>query len=44
MPVRTWTDLIPAAAPASGGGTTDPVLLDIQVKVTALYNLIVPQS
>jgi hypothetical protein len=38
------TDLIPAAEPASGPGGTDPVLLDIQVKVTALYNLIVPRS
>jgi hypothetical protein len=38
------TDLIPASAPASSGSATDPVLLDIQVKVTALYNLIVPQS
>ncbi len=38
------TDLIPAALPASGGSGTDPVLLDIQVKVTALYNLIVPRS
>jgi hypothetical protein len=38
------TDLIPAAAPACGAGGTDPVLLDIQVKVTALYNLIVPRS
>jgi hypothetical protein len=37
------TDLIPAAAPASGTGT-DPVLLDVQTKVTALYKLIVPQS
>ena len=36
------TDLIPASTPASG--STDPVLLDVQVKVTALYNLIVPQS
>jgi hypothetical protein len=38
------TDLIPAATPASSGGGVDPVLLDIQVKVTALYNLIVPRS
>ena len=38
------TDLIPTATPASGGGGTDPVLLDIQVKVTALYNLIVPRG
>ena len=38
------TDLIPAATPASGAGGTDPVLLDVQVKVTALYNLIVPRS
>jgi hypothetical protein len=38
------TDLIPAATPASGVSGTDPVLLDIQVKVTALYNLIVPRS
>ena len=38
------TDLIPAATPASGGGGSDPVLLDVQVKVTALYNLIVPRS
>jgi hypothetical protein len=38
------TDLIPVAAPASGGGGSDAVLLDIQVKVTALYNLIVPRS
>ena len=38
------TDLIPAAAPACGEGAADPVLLDIQVKVTALYNLIVPRS
>jgi hypothetical protein len=38
------TDLIPEATAASGGGGTDPVLLDIQVKVTALYNLIVPRS
>jgi hypothetical protein len=38
------TDLIPAATPASGAGGADPVLLDIQVKVTALYNLIVPRS
>jgi hypothetical protein len=38
------TDLIPAAAPACGAGGTDPVLLDIQVKVTALYSLIVPRS
>ena len=38
------TDLIPASTPASGGGGPDPVLLDIQVKVTALYNLIVPRS
>ena len=38
------TDLIPVAAPASGGGGSDPVLLDIQGKVTALYNLIVPRS
>jgi hypothetical protein len=36
------TDLI--AAPACGGGSADPVLLDIQVKVTALYNLIIPRS
>jgi len=38
------TDLIQAAPPASGSGGTDPVLLDIQVKITALYNLIVPRS
>ena len=38
------TDLIPAAAPASGGGGDSPLLLDIQTKVTALYNLIVPRS
>jgi hypothetical protein len=38
------TDLIPAAPPESGGSGADPVLLDIQVKVTALYNLIVPRS
>jgi hypothetical protein len=38
------TDLIPVATPASGGSGTDPVLLDIQAKVTALYNLIVPRS
>jgi hypothetical protein len=38
------TDLIPAAAPACGAGGADPVLLDIQVKVTALYNLIVPRA
>jgi hypothetical protein len=38
------TDLIPAAVPASGGSVTDPVVLDIQTKVTALYNLIVPRS
>jgi hypothetical protein len=38
------TDLIPASTPASGGGGADPVLLDIQVKVTALYNLIVARS
>ena len=38
------TDLMPAAAPACGAGGADPVLLDIQVKVTALYNLIVPRS
>jgi len=38
------TDLIPVPAPACGGGAADPVLLDIQVKVTALYNLIVPRS
>ena len=38
------TDLIPAAAPACGAGGADPVLLDIQVKLTALYNLIVPRS
>jgi hypothetical protein len=37
------TDLIPATAPASGT-VTDPVLLDVQTKVTALYKLIVPQS
>ena len=37
------TDLIPAAPAASGGGP-GPVLLDIQSKVTALYNLIVPRS
>ncbi len=36
------TDLIPAAAHTSGG--TDPVLLDVQAKVTALYKLIVPQG
>jgi len=35
------TDLIAAATPAS---EPDPVLLDIQGKVTALYNLIVPRS
>ena len=38
------TDLIPVPAPACGGGSADPVLLDIQVKVTALYNLIMPRS
>jgi hypothetical protein len=38
------TDLIPATAPALGGGATDPVLLDIQSKITALYNLIVPRT
>ncbi len=38
------TDLIPAGMPASGGGGSDPVLLDIQAKITALYNLIVPRS
>jgi hypothetical protein len=37
-------DLIPSAVTTSGGGVTDPVLLDIQVKVTALYNLIVPRN
>jgi len=35
------TDLIPAAPSACGA---DPLLLDMQVKVTALYNLIVPRS
>ncbi len=38
------TDLIPTAAPAVGAIGTDPVVLDIQTKVTALYKLIVPQS
>jgi hypothetical protein len=38
------TDLIPVAAPASGGSGPGPVLLDIQSKVTALYDLIVPRS
>jgi len=38
------TDLIPAAAPVAGASATDPVLLDVQTKVTALYNLIVPRS
>jgi hypothetical protein len=38
------TDLSPASASASGGSATDPVLLDIQGKVTALYNLIVPRT
>lgn len=38
------TDLIPRTAPASGGGGSDPLLLDIQGKVTALYNLIVSRS
>jgi hypothetical protein len=38
------TDLTPAVAPAYAGGGADPVLLDIQIKVTALYNLIVPRS
>lgn len=38
------TDLTPAAAPACGGGDAGPLLLDIQSKVTALYNLIVPRS
>jgi len=38
------TDLIPAAAPAAGGGASDAVLLDIQVKVTALYDLIVARN
>ena len=38
------TDMIPAAGPASGGGGPDPRLLDIQAKVTALYDLIVPRS
>ena len=35
------TDLIPAPVFA---GATDPVLLDVQAKVTALYNLIVARS
>jgi hypothetical protein len=38
------TDLIPATVPTSGGGGSDPVLIDVQTKVTALYNLIVPRS
>jgi len=38
------TDMIPASAPASGGTAPEPLLLDIQAKVTALYNLIVPRS
>jgi len=38
------TDLIPAVALVAGAGVSDPVLLDIQAKVTALYNLIVPRS
>lgn len=38
------TDMIPAAASASGGSGPDPLLLDIQAKVTALYDLIVPRS
>ena len=38
------TDLIPAAAPACDAGGADPVLLDIQGKVSALYNLIVPRN
>jgi hypothetical protein len=37
------TDMTPAA-PLSGGGGNNPVLLDIQNKVTALYDLIVPRS
>ncbi|MEO8050734.1 MAG: hypothetical protein ABI833_09995 [Acidobacteriota bacterium] len=36
------TDLIPASA--SNGSASDPVLLDVQAKVTALYNLIVLRS
>jgi hypothetical protein len=38
------TDLIPAATPASNGVGCDPVLLDVQAKITALYDLIVPRS
>ena len=38
------TDLIQAATPASVRGSSDPVLLDVQAKITALYNLIVPRS
>ena len=38
------TDLIPTVAPPSGGAASEALLLDIQVKVTALYNLIVPRS
>jgi hypothetical protein len=38
------TDMIPAAVPASSGGGDSPLLLDIQTKVTALYDLIVPRS
>jgi hypothetical protein len=38
------TDLISTSTAAAGEGGTDPVLLDVQAKVTALYNLIVPRS
>ena len=38
------TDLMPTTGAAWGGDNADPVLLDIQAKVTALYNLIVPRS